>query len=684
MVTQASHEVAVAPTGNSATVESEAPQPAVGQLQRLEPYGEPRFSFNLRNAPWSLVLRSFAREMGLSLHFSVEPQGAFTYFDDNSYVLADAVDIFNDYLIPNGMILIWNDTRLTVAKVGDPVPDGLIPYVGLDEIDYLGRNTLATVTIPVKRIAPDAVVAEVSELLSALGKAHPLKNSNRIVITDTGTYLRRVSQMLVSSGLAGDAIKSHVYQLKNAPAESVALAINNFLVVRNPLRGTKGTQLVVPEKTTNSLLVHGTITELADIQTLINHLDRTPSEVLISALLVEVQLGSTDELGVEIGVQDSVLFDRSFIDRLVSITEVVDLNGRNVNQQNILSQRVTPGFNFNNQPLGNNSVGNPGRVGAQGLGNFGVGRINGDLGFGGLVLSAGSESVSVLIRALSASFRTDVLSRPQIRTLDNHEAMIQIGQQVPIVDGVSVTAVGSANPVIRQDKAGIILKVTPRIAPDGKVLINVSAEKSGYQLAPGTGVPIFTDVTNGNVIEAPVKDITTAETAVSVQTGQTIVLGGMITRDVSSVARKVPVLGDIPILGRAFRYDVEEIARKELLIFLTPHIVGRTESQADVNAAEMGRMCFPTELASALHGDLSGMPSGEMTMVPQENGIPGPPEITTTEGQRVAVPPFDQPQFEGTHGWQQFPNYRGATEPERLPETVPALPAPFHPPVPAE
>ncbi|MFN8705823.1 MAG: type II secretion system protein GspD, partial [Planctomyces sp.] len=210
-------------------------------------------------------------------------------------------------------------------------------------------------------------------------------------------------------------------------------------------------------------------------------------------------------------------------------------NGTQTTNQNIISRTAAPGFNYNNQPLGNNVAANPTRLGPQGLSNFGVGRVNGDLGFGGLVLSAGSESVNLLLRALDAQFNIDVLSRPQIRAVENHQAFIQIGQQVPVVDGVSVTPVGSANPVIRQDQAGIILKVTPRISPDGRVQLDVNAEKSAFNLAPGTGVPIFTDATNGNVIEAPIKDITTADTTVSVQSGQTIVLGGMITNDQTNV-----------------------------------------------------------------------------------------------------------------------------------------------------
>ena len=152
-------------------------------------------------------------------------------------------------------------------------------------------------------------------------------------------------------------------------------------------------QIVIPEKTTNSLLIHGTAREIADIQALINRLDRTPSQVIIQALLVEVQLGDSDEFGVELGVQHSVLFDRGLIDNIVStVTETIEGGGVKTTSQEVLSQRSTPGFNFNNQPLGNNTVAHPSSVGGQGLSNFGVGRVNGDLSVGGLVLSAGSDS----------------------------------------------------------------------------------------------------------------------------------------------------------------------------------------------------------------------------------------------------------------------------------------------------
>ncbi len=77
-----------------------------------------------------------------------------------------------------------------------------------------------------------------------------------------------------------------------------------------------------------------------------------------------------------------------------------------------------------------------------------------------------------------------------------------------MVDGVNVTAVGTANPIIRQDQAGIILKMTPNVSPDGLIQIKVSAEKECFQTPTGYWRAIFTDARNGTVIQAPIKDIT--------------------------------------------------------------------------------------------------------------------------------------------------------------------------------
>ncbi len=553
----------------------------IGEPIRLTPTkSASSWSFNFQDAPWPIVIRNLSSQFGFSVDFVEMPASTLTYFDDNSYSVSGALDVLNDHLLKEGFIIIRNEKNLTVINASQQIPDNLVPFVGIHDLHGLGRNELASVAFPIRHSDPLQAVEEISQLVSPLGRVKPLSDSRRVIVTDTGSYLRRLGDLILERGVGGKIIESVVYQLSHASAEEVTNSINQFMTGQasqsngtgnNPGARSGAGNHVVAEPTTNSVLVQGTPEEIAAVTALIQELDRGPREVLVQAVLVEVQLGNTHEFGVELGFQDSVLFNRSVIDNLVTITETTtNPLGVATTNQRIVSQTAAPGFNFNNQPLGNNTAISPGTIGSQGLSTFGVGRVNGDLGFGGLVLSAGSDSVNALLRALDANFDIDILSRPQIRTVENHEALIQIGQQVPVVDGVSITAVGSANPVIRQEQAGIIMRVTPRISPSGRITVDVDAEKSSFRLTPGTGVPIFTDATNGNVIEAPVKDITTANTTVSVQSGQTIVLGGMITNENRTVNRKVPWLGDLPILGKAFRYDLQDMARTELLVLLTP------------------------------------------------------------------------------------------------------------------
>lgn len=557
------------------------------------------WSFNFTKAPWPVVLQEFSKLADSPLTMQSQPTGDFTYFDNRQYTVAQAIDIFNDHLIPQGCVLIQREDSMILLSISEPIRDEYITFVSVDQIDLVGRNTLAGAAIPVSGIDVGVALEEVEAIKSPLGKVKPFTHTGRLLVIDTGTHLRRIRDLLMQTGFARRDMNSTVYQLHHAKSELVAKVIQEFLAAGAQNGSQKGGANYSPiasgsvhiasEDTTNSLLLSGTDESIQTITQLIADLDRAPREVLMQTLIVEVQLGNTKEAGIELGFQDSVLFDRSIVDSIQTINQTSTApNGVQTTNQSILSKVSTPGFNFNGPQLGNNAN-NPSSVGKQGLSNFGMGRENGGLGYGGLVLSMGSNSVNVLLRALDAKFDIDILSRPQVRTVENQEAFIQIGQQVPVVDGVSVNSVGSANPIVRQDKAGIILKATPRISPDGKVHVLVNTEKSAFNLAKGTGVPIFTDATSGRVIEAPVKDITTASTTVSVQSGQTIILGGMINNSNNVVHRKVPFLGDIPLLGRLFRYDFNRFEKRELLVFLTPIVLDSEDTSYSLLNDEVAR-----------------------------------------------------------------------------------------------
>ncbi|MCE9605973.1 MAG: hypothetical protein K8U03_13845 [Planctomycetia bacterium] len=477
--------------------------------------------------------------------------------------------------------------------------------------------------------------------------------------------------------------QSTVYRLKNAPAADVAQAINQFLRserdvqqvssgLLSPFEQIEREVVVVPEPVSNSLIVSSTPRYFEEIRKVVEQIDARPPMVMIQVLIAEVALNNTDEFGIELGLQDSILFDRSLLGDLVTVTnstqQAVPGGGTITTQnQNVVAATNNPGYAFNNAPLGNSgsnkALANSGRLGAQGLSNFAVGRTNADLGFGGLVLSASSESVSVLIRALQESRRLDVLSRPQVMTLDNQAAFVQVGSRVPRVQGVTINTTGQVNNVVDVN-VGLILGVTPRISPDGLVVMEIDAEKSA--LGPeAEGVPISVSTT-GEVVRQPVINTTTAQTTVSAMNGQTVVLGGLITKAKSQVHRRVPVLSSIPILGNLFRYDNITSERTELLIIMTPHVVRTEQDAARLRQIESARMSWCLGDVKALYGN-NGLQTRNDLWADEETMVIYPDE--SPHGTPIPHPAVELP----------APN-NGATPPATLDEKPIVVPMKTPPP----
>ena len=431
--------------------------------------------------------------------------------------------------------------------------------------------------------------------------------TNSIIATGSAGDLNVVEAILLRLDEADVRDRrTTVIRLCNAPAEDVAIAVNEYLSnerqvqeieseFKSAIELVEQEVVVVAELVSNSLIISATPRYFEEIEALVKQLDERPPMVMIQVLIAEVSLNDADEFGVELGLQDSLLFDRSLLGVLdkVSTTTTQPNGGVTTTTEQVVSATNTPGFLFNSlNPLGNSgstqALDSASRVGTQGLSNFSLGRMNNELGFGGLVLSASSEAVSVLIRALQEKRRVDILSRPQIMTMDNQSAYIQVGARVPRVTGTSTNEAGQQNQITLEN-VGLILGVTPRVSPDKMVVMEVDAEKS--ELGPESeGIPV--SISEGQVIRSPQIKTVFAQTTVSATDGQTVVLGGLITTNKSSVNRRVPALASIPILGHLFRYDYTVEKRSELLIILTPHVVTSEEDADLLLQSESERMSW--------------------------------------------------------------------------------------------
>lgn len=459
--------------------------------------------------------------------------------------------------------------------------------------------------------------------------------------------------------------KSVVYHLKNAPARDIAAAINEFLVNQrqlnlaapgsvNPYQQLEQEVIIVPEPVGNRLILSATNRYFDEISQLIQKLDEAPPQVMIQVLIAEVTLNNADEFGIELGIQDSVLFDRSLLGDLLTTVNTTTTSTQNgvvtVTEEVVQSATNIPGFNFNStSDLGNSgsdaSLATSGSVGGQGISNFSVGRVNSELGFGGLVLSASSRNVSALLRALQESRRLEILSRPQIRSLDNQPAYIQVGQRVPRIIGSTVNQNGQTNTVALEN-VGLIMGVTPRISPDGTVVMEVDAEKS--QLGPESeGIPVSVS-SDGTIIRSPRIDTTTAQTTVSAASGETIVLGGLITKSTQEVHRKVPWLGDVPIVRNLFRFDSNIGKRTELVIILTPHVIRSSLDSDRIREIELARMSWCAADVYEIHGDVhAGGPyydlEADTEIVYPDGAPPELPELVPLEPVGSATKPLKKP-----------------------------------------
>ena len=220
-----------------------------------------------------------------------------------------------------------------------------------------------------------------------------------------------------------------------------------------------------------------------------------------------------------------------------------------------------------------------------------------------------NRNFAVVMNAAAGKNKLKVLSAPHIMTADNHEAHILVGNEVPIVttqsNATDIQTNGNSNILqnIQYRDTGVILTVLPQVNSEG--LVNMQIRQEVSQVASAT--------TGG--IQSPTFSTRESETTVVVQSGETIVIGGIIDDTVDRSRTGIPFLMDIPVVGRAFRVESDNVRRTELIVLLTPHVVrDRQESRNATEAFKsrlkgMQRDLYRYEQGRPDYG--SGRPSNE-------------------------------------------------------------------------
>ncbi|MEL7041969.1 MAG: type II secretion system secretin GspD [Pseudomonadota bacterium] len=449
---------------------------------------------------------------------------------------------------------------------------------GLDEND---RTQVQT--IPLRNVPAREIQAILSDLLSDREdnpnnrfEVSASASSNSIVLKgDEATVARavKVAQELDQSDPVRDSLR--VIELRNANAEEIVPILERLADTMaeqsGPAESQKPAATIAHHQQTNSLVISASPDTILAMERVVEALDKRRAQVLVEAIIVEMSDNTARDLGVQFlltGTGDSSV---PFLSTNFSRTapNLLQLGGA-------LIDPTTFG----------------------GTNPFTEGAVESLLQLDGVSIGGGGRSGDTLFGAILTAVENDtnskVLSKPFNLTLDNGTSELLVGQQIPVATGATLSS-DNSNPfrtVTRQD-VGIKLNVTPRISADNTISLDIFQEVSSISTTLSDGLDDF--VTN-------LRQITTTVLA---DDGEIIVIGGLIQQSEEDVNAKVPIAGDIPVLGNLFKSDSDSLVRTNLMVFIRPTIVRDREGAQSVTSRNYRYLRAEELLRSNDEGDVS-------------------------------------------------------------------------------
>jgi len=395
--------------------------------------------------------------------------------------------------------------------------------------------------------------------------------TNALIIVAAENDMKRIRQLLnlMDREIPKGAGAIRVYYLQNAKAEDLAKVLTSLPQQARPT-GAAGTASaastsgavfsknvqIMADKSTNSLIITADMADYLIIEDVIRKLDITRSMVYLEGLIMEVNADKSFNVGVEWSMLKNV-----------NIQSVSDLGGTSVGIGGFTGSGIIP------------QVSSTGAISLPS--GFSLGVIGAGIKIGGVLF----PNIGAVLNAYQNDTDVRILSTPQLLTLDNEDAEITVGENVPYVARQDTTVGSTTNYSNYEYKdVGVTLKVTPQINKDGfvRMKLDQSVTKIVSQSASVDAA--------GSKVLTPTTLKRTAKTTVVVKSGETVVIGGMIQDDSEKGTSKVPLLGDIPLLGWLFKTRGTSNKRTNLFVFITPRIIQNPEDAARIQEEKMDYM----------------------------------------------------------------------------------------------
>jgi general secretion pathway protein D len=590
------------------------------------------FTVNLKETDIQELIQFVAEATGTTIVVDPAVKGKVKVVSSKPVSRSELYDLFLSILEVHGYTAVRSGGVVRVIQS----KDARSSPVSVRDDGPAGRATDEYVTqvIRLENISAAKLIPVLRPLVPQQAHMAAYAPSNAIIISDVSSNIDRITAIIERMDRSA-VQQTDIVKLRYAVAEDVVRMLDQLNKSEEKRSGGESEVLLVADKRTNSVLVSGDEIERARMRKLIAHVD-TPleqsgnvkviyleyaqateiAEVLTRVMQNISQLESTEEnkpkraagrnatIEADEGTNSLIITaDTGEMAALESVIQRLDIRRVQVLVEAIIVELVvTDGQELGLQWLFVNDNGSYGSnidnisdaerfAGAirppddddtsSGDNDFSVSDLAGALaGTPGLSLGWGTVdddlTMTVILNALKEQTNTNILSTPSLLTLDNQEAYITVGENVPFVTG-SFTNTGSGgdgaqNPfqTIERENVGVTLRVTPHINEGDAVVLDIEQEVSALTLNP-----IASDIiTRERKIQ----------TKVLSEDGQIVVLGGLIEDDVQDSTQKVPILGDIPILGRLFRSDGVSVTKRNLLVFIRPTIIRDRAQMAGASA----------------------------------------------------------------------------------------------------
>jgi general secretion pathway protein D len=372
-------------------------------------------------------------------------------------------------------------------------------------------------------------------------KIMPDVRTNSLIVVanakDTMTIERLVKQLDVERPVSANNV--HVVYLENAQAKEVATSLTSALAnlrITGALEAGQQVQVTADEGT-NALIVAASVQDFKVIAGIIEKLDIVREQVLVEMLIMEVGEDGLKEIGIDWATLDEAVEN---------------------------SVRFFGATNFGP------------RV------DFLSGNLEG-LAVGAWRADGADVRIGAILHALEKQSGVNILSTPHITTSNHSKAKIIVGENRPFVMESRITETDPFAPTViktyEYKDVGISLEITPHISQGGLVRLEIDSEFS----------KLIEDVTTPSS-DTPTTAKRQAQTVISMKSGSTIVIGGLIRDDKTTIEKKIPLVGDLPLVGGLFKFQRDRLQKTNLLIFITPHVMGSQEELEQITEKKRKEM----------------------------------------------------------------------------------------------